>query len=251
LQHAHKALLRELAHGLPQRVAVHAKALGELRLVGQLGTRRQAAGADVLAQLLRNLLPARAQCGWVCSECLGFIQVSRPVLILTRIVSRLDDIGMNASPGPTPQVQRADWLRVLAQAPAALLAARAEPHLAGQAFEALREPEEGLVMLRARIGNTGDRFNLGEATVTRCVLRHVAPDGQQWLGVGHVLGRDAAHARSVAQLDALLQRPDLQATLLAEVVAPLREALLARHRNERAQTEATRVRFFTLQPEAA
>ena len=53
-----KPLLRQLAHGLAQRVAVHGKALGQLRLVGQLGAGRQAAGGDVVSQLLRDLLPA-------------------------------------------------------------------------------------------------------------------------------------------------------------------------------------------------
>ncbi|MFO1228196.1 phosphonate C-P lyase system protein PhnG [Roseateles sp.] len=167
-------------------------------------------------------------------------------------MSRLDDIGMNASPDPTaPQRLRADWLRVLAHAPAQQLAALAEPHLAGQPFDALRAPEEGLVMLRARIGNTGDRFNLGEATLARCVLRHAGPDGRVWLGVGHVLGRDTAHARCVAQLDALLQRPDLHAQLWAAVVAQLAAQQEEARRQQRAETEATRVRFFTLQPEVS
>jgi alpha-D-ribose 1-methylphosphonate 5-triphosphate synthase subunit PhnG len=113
------------------------------------------------------------------------------------------------------------------------------------------EAEEGLVMLRGRIGNTGDRFNLGEATLARCVLRHTGPDGRVWLGVGHVLGRDTAHAQCVAQLDALLQRPDLQAGLLADLVAPLAAQQEEARRQQRAETEATRVRFFTLQPEVS
>lgn len=159
---------------------------------------------------------------------------------------------MNASPDPSAlQRLRADWLRTLAQAPAAALQAAAAPHLAGHGFEPLREAEEGLVMLRGRIGNTGDRFNLGEATLARCVLRHTGPDGRVWLGVGHVLGRDTAHAQCVAQLDALLQRPDLQAGLLADLVAPLAAQQEEARRQQRAETEATRVRFFTLQPEVS
>jgi alpha-D-ribose 1-methylphosphonate 5-triphosphate synthase subunit PhnG len=71
------------------------------------------------------------------------------------------------------------------------------------------------------------------------------------LGVGHVLGRDTAHAQCVAQLDALLQRPDLQAGLLADLVAPLAAQQEEARRQQRAETEATRVRFFTLQPEVS
>ncbi|MCL2875835.1 MAG: phosphonate C-P lyase system protein PhnG, partial [Betaproteobacteria bacterium] len=35
----------------------------------------------------------------------------------------------------------------------------------------LRRPEIGLVMLEGRAGNSGQRFNLGEMLITRCVLR--------------------------------------------------------------------------------
>ncbi|HAT34520.1 MAG TPA: phosphonate C-P lyase system protein PhnG, partial [Rhodospirillaceae bacterium] len=35
----------------------------------------------------------------------------------------------------------------------------------------LRQPEFGSTMIRARAGGTGDPFNLGEATMTRCALR--------------------------------------------------------------------------------
>jgi alpha-D-ribose 1-methylphosphonate 5-triphosphate synthase subunit PhnG len=147
--------------------------------------------------------------------------------------------------------RRTEWLRVLAQAPAAELWRLAAPVLADYRFEWLRRPETGLAMVRARIGNRGDRFNLGEATITRCALRHAGPDGRLHAGVGHVLGRDAEQAERIAQLDALLQRDDLQALLWREVVEPLRRSIDERRAAERARTEATRVRFFTLQPEAA
>ena len=39
------------------------------------------------------------------------------------------------------------------------------------AFENLREPENGLVMVRGRIGGDGAAFNLGEATVSRAAVR--------------------------------------------------------------------------------
>ncbi|MEW6704107.1 MAG: phosphonate C-P lyase system protein PhnG [Pseudomonadota bacterium] len=150
-----------------------------------------------------------------------------------------------------PQTPRADWLRVLALAEAQALERLAAPVLRDYAFEWLRRPEQGLVMVRARIGNTGDRFNVGEATVTRCAVRHVAADGSAVAGVGHVMGRDAQHAERVAQLDALLQRGELHALLWRAVLQPLREQVQARQQRERAQAEASRVRFFTLQPEAA
>lgn len=36
-------------------------------------------------------------------------------------------------------------------------------------YEVVRGPETGLVMIRGRVGNTGDAFNMGEALATRCV----------------------------------------------------------------------------------
>lgn len=149
-----------------------------------------------------------------------------------------------------PQAERRRWLRTLALADAAALARLADPVVAEYAFDTLRAPETGLVLLRARIGGDGDRFNLGEATVSRCVLRHAAAAGQVLLGVGHVLGRDLERVRRIAALDALLQRADLHAALRRAVLAPLAAAQAAREQAERAATEATRVRFFTLQPEA-
>lgn len=149
------------------------------------------------------------------------------------------------------QARRADWLRTLARADAEALARIAAPVLADYRFETLRAPETGLTMVRARIGNGGDRFNLGEATITRCAVRHRAADGSVRAGVGHVLGRDESRAQRIAQLDALLQRDELQSLLMREVIEPLRALRRERERDERARTEASRVRFFTLQPEAA
>jgi len=150
-----------------------------------------------------------------------------------------------------PQAARRDWLRVLARARADDLARLAAPVLKDFRFEPLRAPEAGLVMVRARIGNTGDRFNLGEATVARCVVRHRAADGSVVAGVGHVLGTDTAHAERVACLDALLQRPACHALVMRSVVQPLADLDAQRCAAERAATETSRVRFYTLQPENA
>ncbi len=155
---------------------------------------------------------------------------------------------MTGAPAPHP---RAAWLRTLALADPALLQKLADPVLADYAFEALRPPECGLVLLRARVGGDGERFNLGEATVSRCVVRHRVPQGPAFAGVGHVLGRDLARAERVARLDALLQRADLHEMLNATLLHPLADDTAARHAREAAAAATSRVRFFTLAPEAA
>src|SRR5215475_13861749 len=54
------------------------------------------------------------------------------------------------------------------------------------AYESLREPENGLVMLRGRVGGDGAAFNLGEATVSRAAVRLASGE----VGFGYLLGRD-------------------------------------------------------------
>lgn len=110
------------------------------------------------------------------------------------------------------------------------------------AYKPLRGPELGLVMLRGRIGGTGEAFNLGEATVTRASIQ--TEDGS----VGHAmaLGRDDAKARISAVIDALCQKPDTAALIDAELIAPMRNELDEADEKRRQQTAATRVDFFTM-----
>lgn len=143
---------------------------------------------------------------------------------------------------------RAAWLRTLALADGALLARLADPVTADFRFEPLRPAETGLVLVRARIGGDGARFNVGEATVARCVLRHAGPAGPL-AGVGHVLGRDLARAERIARMDALLQRDDLHTMLRHTVLQPLADALERARIARRGAAEASRVDFFTLAPE--
>jgi alpha-D-ribose 1-methylphosphonate 5-triphosphate synthase subunit PhnG len=105
----------------------------------------------------------------------------------------------------------------------------------------LRTPENGLVMLRGRVGGDGAPFNLGEATVTRAAVRLASGE----TGFAYVLGRDARKARLIAICDAMLQSKDGEQVLEA-VVVPLEQAMVARRHETDAETAATRVNFFTL-----
>ncbi len=64
----------------------------------------------------------------------------------------------------------------------------------------LRTAENGLVMLRGRIGGDGSPFNLGEATVARAAVRLQGGE----VGIGYTLGRDGAKARMIALCDAMI-----------------------------------------------
>src|ERR1700681_1339117 len=91
------------------------------------------------------------------------------------------------------------------------------------AHENLREPENGLVMVRGRIGGDGAPFNLGEATVSRAAVRLASGE----LGFGYTLGRDQNKARMIALCDALVQSDEFADAIETGVLAPLREAMIS------------------------
>lgn len=133
---------------------------------------------------------------------------------------------------------RAGWMGVLARAEPARLAALL-PDL--PAHDMLRPPEVGAVMVQGRVGGTGAPFNLGEMTVTRCVLRL----GCGAVGHAHVQGRDRDHATRAALVDALMQT-DAAPGIAAQVLAPLAADETARRAARAARAAATKVEFFTM-----
>jgi alpha-D-ribose 1-methylphosphonate 5-triphosphate synthase subunit PhnG len=108
--------------------------------------------------------------------------------------------------------------------------------------EDLREPENGLVMVRGRVGGDGAPFNLGEATVSRAAVRLSTGE----VGFGYTLGRDRAKAKLIALCDAMVQSAGLAGAIETQVVAPLRAAMIERKDRKVAEAAATRVDFYTL-----
>ncbi len=160
-------------------------------------------------------------------------RITEPSLVITVICVIVKD---------PIQTARQAWLRELSCADPAALERIAEPlieQLAVGVLE-LRRPEVGLTMVAGRVGGTGEVFGLGEMTVTRCVVQ-VGGD----VGVGYVRGRDTAHARRVAVLDALLQGSHSD-VVHAEVIRPLNRNRVARAAEHSLQTDATRVQFLTM-----
>jgi alpha-D-ribose 1-methylphosphonate 5-triphosphate synthase subunit PhnG len=139
------------------------------------------------------------------------------------------------------QGQRKAAMAVLAHATATeiadCLAAIALP-----AHENLREAENGLVMVRGRIGGDGAPFNLGEATVSRAAVRLASGE----VGFGYTLGRDREKVRMIALCDALVQSEEFAGPVEDKVIAPLRAAMLTRQHQKAAEAAATRVDFYTM-----
>jgi alpha-D-ribose 1-methylphosphonate 5-triphosphate synthase subunit PhnG len=142
----------------------------------------------------------------------------------------------------TPQQKRRKAaMAVLAHSEAADIAGRLGA-IALPAHENLREPENGLVMVRGRIGGDGAPFNLGEATVSRAAVRLATGE----IGFGYALGRDREKAQMIALCDALIQTPDHAGAIESEVLAPLRAAIVSERSRKAAETAATRVDFYTM-----
>jgi alpha-D-ribose 1-methylphosphonate 5-triphosphate synthase subunit PhnG len=142
-------------------------------------------------------------------------------------------------------------MALLARAPMPLLERALEVHALKRRTEWLRRPETGLYMVQGRVGGTGERFNLGEITVTRCTLRSKFEDRLEGpVGVAYVLGRNHRQAELAALADALLQESAHYQALAHELLAPVQQYLSTQQSGHQARTQSTKVDFFTVAREA-
>lgn len=137
------------------------------------------------------------------------------------------------------QERRQQWMKVLAGAGSRLSdysdALRQVEH------RFIRPAETGMVMVRGRMGASGAPFNLGEMTVTRCVVQ--LADGRH--GHSYVAGRSRRQAELAALADAQLQGEG-QARWMESLIEPLRREQQARRAAKEAQSAATKVDFVTM-----
>lgn len=134
---------------------------------------------------------------------------------------------------------RQRWMGVLARAGSQLVAY--ESALKEAEYRLIRAPEVGMTLVRGRMGGTGSPFNLGEMSVTRCVVR--LADGRT--GYSYVAGRDKQHAELAALADAHLQGAEQQ-HWLSRLIEPLAAAQQTLQAAKAAETATTQVEFFTL-----
>ena len=142
---------------------------------------------------------------------------------------------------PPDHAPRRRWMAVLARASASDIAARLAVCPELPPHQRLRGPETGLVMLRGRAGGGGEKFNLGEASVTRCT---VSSDDR--IGHSYALGRDPDRAELAARIDAAMQDPGRRQDLERAVIAPLEQAQHAAREADARRAAATKVDFFTM-----
>ncbi|MGE0254366.1 MAG: phosphonate C-P lyase system protein PhnG [Alphaproteobacteria bacterium] len=141
-----------------------------------------------------------------------------------------------------PHAPRRRWMAALARARRDELETAAARLAPLPDYAVLRPAEVGLVMVEGRAGGSGDRFPVGEMTVTRCTVRL----GDGTAGHAWIAGRDGRHAELAAMFDALLQRADWHDRVRDDVIEPLRDTAAARRGTRAREAAATRVDFFTV-----
>ncbi|OWT75313.1 MULTISPECIES: phosphonate C-P lyase system protein PhnG [unclassified Achromobacter] len=146
------------------------------------------------------------------------------------------------TPETGSQAARSAWMRVLALADGTALDQAYQALGPLPAFRPLRAPEVGMTMVRGRAGGTGEQFNLGEMSVTRCAVAFE----QGVVGTAYVQGRSLRHAEQAAVLDGLLQMDDWYEAVQTLVVAPLARVHEERRARRAAAAAQTRVEFFTM-----
>lgn len=152
------------------------------------------------------------------------------------------------------KTERQQWMATLAKASPEVLERCVGDLGPLPEYGFLRSPEIGLTMVRGRAGGSGDAFNLGEMTLTRCVVQLTGSpktgstetaSGEQ-TGFGYVAGRSHRHAELAAVCDALLQHPQWHDRIQSVVLAPLQKHYQQKTQARQQQTAATQVEFFTM-----
>lgn len=144
------------------------------------------------------------------------------------------------------ELERKDWIRALTAHPAADLHALAERLAAGCELRLTRLPQAGLGLLQLADGAFHEAYYLGEFPLSTCSLELTLADGRRAEGGAQVMADDAALARSLAILDAVLAArlpgwEDVSAQVQAGAARRSEE-----DRRRRAMLAATRVDFALL-----
>ena len=138
-------------------------------------------------------------------------------------------------------LERSEWLSVLAKAPQQLFEDLWRSSDLDPSYDIIRPAEIGGIMVRGRMGGTGDPFNLGEMTVSRASVKLSCGT----VGHGYAKGRAKTMALRIALCDALLQTADAS-KVDAKILQPLIEAKLTIDQEITDKAAATKVDFFTL-----
>lgn len=136
---------------------------------------------------------------------------------------------------------RQAWMSLLSKAPEGAVRNHLQNIIPIPGYTWLRVPEIGTVMVRGKTSGTGSAFNLGEMTVTRCVLK--LDSGE--VGHAYVQGRRKDCAEACALVDAMMQT-DYSDTVKSVVLDPLKHEMVSVKTKRAEKAAATKVDFFTM-----
>lgn len=140
------------------------------------------------------------------------------------------------------KVQRQKNLSILAKAPLSNMLEYWEGINIDATFNFLKKPEVGMAMVRAQAGSGGENFNMGEMTMTRCVVRLDSTE----IGYGFVAGRSKKKSELVALIDACWQKKSLKNIIEEKIIAPLHCVQISKEKIISENTESSKVNFFTM-----
>lgn len=147
-------------------------------------------------------------------------------------------------------IDRPHWMGLLARAPLSVLeqAFESYTHLH---WEELKPFETVSYMVQARTGSTGQRFNVGEVTVSRMTIKLTFEekiDGkpQTYVGVAYIRGGSERQTKLAAIFDALLQHEHHHLALVHTLLEPIQAKIKLDHELANRKVQATKVDFFTV-----
>ena len=109
-------------------------------------------------------------------------------------------------------------------------------------FTFLKKPEVGMAMVRAQAGGGSENFNMGEMTMTRCVIRLDSDE----VGYGFVAGRSKKKSELMAIIDACWQKESLRNIIEEKIIEPLDLLQIISAQKIADNTKTSKVNFFTM-----
>ena len=110
-------------------------------------------------------------------------------------------------------------------------------------YSVIREPEIGMVQIRGKMGNVGDRFNVGDATITRASV--LLETGE--IGHCYMLGRNIKQALLASRIDAVMQVKEYKDILNIQIIYPLEDIYKTIKQKQKKEVQTSKVDFFTLE----
>ncbi len=109
-------------------------------------------------------------------------------------------------------------------------------------YQYLKKPEIGMAMVRAKASSSKQIFNMGEMTVTRCVLQLTTGE----IGFGYTGGRSKHKSTLIALIDACYQCVEWQSAIDENILRPLSNHLQQQKKKQQQETAESKVDFFTM-----